>query len=1171
MSKRKSENWTLTDFHLLFIAFINKKLNKFMKKNQKNYDFHSSKFKLLLKMKLLVLLLSITVASFATENYAQKAKFTLNFDGIAIEQVFQEVEASSEFIFIYSEKVVDLKRKVDISVEDQEITYILDKLFEGTNNSYQIDDRQILILSKQEDTVKTKDTEKTISVNQQDKTISGKVIDNKGYPMPGVTILVKGTSLGVITDYDGLYSIKVPYDAKVISFSFIGMQTKDIEINGQSVIDVTLEEETVGLDEVVAIGYGTQKRSNVTGSISSVKSTDLANRSVANAASALQGKSSGVQVINTSGAPGQSSTIRIRGFSSNGNSDPLYIVDGLKVPNLDYLEAENIESMEILKDGASAAIYGAEAGNGVVLITTKSGSKGKGSIFYNMSYTVSSIANELDVLNADDYVQFLRETGVTQEDLDSYYFENPSSYVNNQLANTDWQDIMFTNGYTQRHNLGFQGGNDKGSLYLAIGYYDNDGILVGSQDSYKRITGQFNATYNIKEWLEVGINNSIEKSKLKQVSEGGVVAGSVTSQIYTMDPLTPVEYSDGLTGATDRIQRAVADGYSPLMNTENGNYYGSSYWSLSNPYALLLRDDVSTEKFNINGTAFANIKPFKDFVFTSRLGYRFGNVYDYSYNPEYWLRADEFSTSPTLSSQVTGSDYYQWENFVNYSFNVKKSEFSVNSGMSYIYSTAYYAGGETDQLTGETDNFRYLNYSSGAANDNVFGTQNENVQLAYFGRLSWSYENRYNVQVNFRADAYDSAYLDIDNAWGYFPSISGGWTITNEKFMENRNTNFLSSLKLRASYGKNGSISNLGGYMYAASLSPDENFYYSIAGTTYLPIHPSENLANPSLKWEESVQFDAGIDMRFLNNKLSVTVDYYNKDTEGMLIESTAPLVTGTKRVFQNVGLVNNYGFEFDVEWKQRINNDFSYDVRANLGTVSNKVTRFKGKGTRIEGDDVNGTGIFVTNFEEGFPVWYLLGYKTEGIDPTDGSPIFKDINDDGIINSDDRTNIGDGIPDFTYGTTITLNYRNFDFLVYGAGSYGSDIMYGGLAAQVSSLNRPQFMFDERWTESNTTASRPSAIFQQNKEYLASDAMVFDGSFFKIKQIQMGYKLSDQMLDKLGFTALRVYVSLDNFFTFTKYPGVDPETRWNSTYNMAIDGGGYPVPKSVMFGLNLTL
>jgi len=1098
----------------------------------------------------------------AESGYSQQTKLTLKMDHVKVIDVLDEIENKSEFYFLVNQKLVDLDRIVDVDVEELSIDNILDDLFDGTDVTHKVNEHLIILTTEKSEANNQK-------VLQQQKKIKGSVTDQSGEPLPGVTVVLKGTSNGTITDINGEYSIDNISEGSTLLFSFIGMKTQEILVGDQNVINIVLEQETVGIEEVIAIGYGTQKRSNVTGAISSVKSTDLANRSTASAATALQGKSAGVQVINNSGAPGQSSTIRIRGFSSNGVSDPLYIVDGLKVPNLDYLETENIESIEILKDGASAAIYGAEAGNGVVLITTKKGKKGEGSMFYNMTYSISSLAKKFDILNANDYVQFLKEIGTAQEDLDNYYFENPSSYVNNKLADTDWQDVMFTQGYTQRHTIGFQGGNDRGSLYMSLGYHDSNGILIGSQDSYKRITGQFNATYNIKKWLDIGINNSIDKSKLRQITESDVVHGSTVSQIYTMDPLTPVEYSDGFTGASDRIQRAVEDGYAPLQNPGTGNYYGSSYWSLLNPYSLLKRDNKFTESFNVNGTVYVNVKPIKGLVFTSRLGYRLGNVYNYSYTPPYWMKADEFSTSQNLSSMEMGSNYYQWENFANYQFTVKKSEFSINSGMSYIYSRTHFVRASTDQLKGMADNFLYLNYSTGAANDIVSGTLTEKAQIAYFGRLSWSYDNRYNLQVNFRADAYDSAFLDIDNAWGYFPSISGGWTVTNESFMKDRNTDFLSSLKLRASYGKNGSISNLGGYMYAASLAPDANFNYAMAGQLYLPINPSDYLANPNLRWEESVQFDAGIDMRFFRDRLSFTADYYNKNTEGMLIESTANLTTGTKKVFQNVGMVNNHGFEFDLEWKEKLSQDFSYSVRANLGTVSNKVTEYKGKGTRIEGDDVNGTGIFVTNFEEGYPVWYLLGYKTIGIDETNGKPIFEDVNNDDIINSDDRTYIGDGIPDFTYGATITLNYKNFDLLLYGTGSYGADIMYGGLAAQAPGLNIPHFMFDNRWTADNPTASRPSALYQQTKEYLASDAMVFNGSFFKIKQIQLGYNLPAELLQKIRVSSLRTFVSLDNFFTFTSYPGLDPEIRWNTTYNMAIDGGGYPVPKSVMFGINL--
>ncbi len=1003
---------------------------------------------------------------------------------------------------------------------------------------------------------------------QNNSTVSGTVTDSKGQPIIGVTVYVKGTNLGVTTDIDGNYVLKVPTDSKVLSFSYIGMQSKELEINGKLNINVTLEDIAVSLDEVVAIGYGVQKKSNTTGAISSVQSSDLSNRSTVNAASALQGKAAGIQVMNSSGAPGKSTTIRIRGFSSNGVSDPLYIVDGLKVPEIDYLETENIKSIEILKDGASAAIYGAEAGNGVILITTKTGKKGEGKVFFNQALTVSSLEKKLNLLNATDYVQYQIELGTSQDILDSYYFENPTSYLNNKLADTDWQDAMFTRGINQRYTVGFQGGNENGDLYVSLGFLKNDGILIGDKDQYSRITGQFNGNYQVKEWLRIGVTNSLETSKLKQTTEGDIVHGATVSLIYGADPLTPIYYSDGILGVSSNTLKAIDGGYSPLIDIDTGNYYSSSYWSLANPMASLNLNDNYSQRFNLNGTAFATLTPIKNLSLTSRLGYRFSNAYTYSYTPAYWLSNGDNNKTIQLSTNQVFSTYYQLENFANYNFSINKNEFSVTSGMSFISSQSNLIGNKTDALSNTAANFRYMNYSTGDANDVVSGIVLDKKQIAYYGRLSWNYDNRYNLQINFRADAYDTSYLSSENAWGYFPSISGGWTLTNEEFMKDINPDFLSYLKLRGSWGKNGSVSNLSNYAWASSLEPSTRYYF-MSGVAIPQINTSLYLANPSLRWEESVQTDFGVDLRFLRDKLIFTADYYNKNTDGLLIQSTANLTTGASVVFQNVGIINNHGLEIDLEWKDKIGKDLSYNLKANIGTVSNKVTSYKGEGTRIEGDDANQTGIFVTNFEEGYPVWYLRGYKVTGINEADGSPIFADLDGSGDLSAGDRTYVGDGIPDFTYGVTASFNYKNFDFLVYGAGSHGASIMYNNLIMSSPNLNRPHFMFDDRWTTTNTIATVPSPLYQTQKEYLASDAFVFDGSYLKIKQIQLGYNFDSKLLNKISMSSLRTYVSLENFFTFTKYPGIDPEVRSNSTYNMALDGGGYPIPKSVMFGINL--
>lgn len=1102
---------------------------------------------------LLFLVLSVNGFAQATKN------ITINNTNISIKDLFREIEKQSGLTFFYNNADIDIEKKVSVNATNKTVDSVLKDVLPATLAA-EISGNKITIVKK---------TVQQPTQQNQTKNLTGKITDESGMGLPGATVLIEGTTNGTVSGPDGTYVLENVPATGTLKFTFIGFVSQTIPVEGKVKIDVVLVEETKAIDEVVVIGYGTQKKSNVTGAISSVKSSDLENRSVANAASAIQGKSAGVQVMNTSGAPGKTPSVRIRGYSSNGTSDPLYIVDGLKVTDINYLNVENIENIEILKDGASAAIYGAEAGNGVVLITTKTGKKGEGKMFYNGSYAISNLSKRLDVLNATDYVQYLREIGVSQDLLDAYYFENPSSYVNNKPADTDWQDVMFTQGINQRHTLGFQGGNERGSLYTSLSYLDNDGIVVGPQDSYSRITGQINGTYKVRDWIEVGVNNSIETSELKQTSESDIVHGATVSNIYGIDPLTPVEYSDGLLGVSSNVQNAVEDGHFPLINPETGNYYGSTYWSILNPMSTKNRVNTYSEVFNINGTAYVNLKPFKGFVFTSRLGYRFGNSYNYSYTPPYWLKADDTNDAQQLSASQTGSLYYQWENFGTYNFAIKKHEFSVLGGMSFIHSKANMVSGNTDKTTNLADNFLYLNYSASDANDGVGGTTLERAQLAYYGRLSWNYENRYYLQFNFRADAYDTSKLDIDHAWGYFPSVSGGWTLSNENFMKDMNRDALSYLKIRASYGKNGSISNLANYMYASSLVPG-TLYYFMAEQPVSQINPSTALANPELKWEESIQSDFGIDLRFLKDRLGFTADYYNKNTEGMLIQSTANLTTGASTVFQNVGKVNNHGFEFDLEWKDRIGDDFTYDIKGNLGTVSNKVTEYKGEGTRIEGDDVNRTGIFVTAFEEGYPVWYLHGYKCAGIDETNGMPIIEDISKDGKITSDDKTYIGDGIPDFTYGATVSANYKNFDFLVYGAGSSGADIMYDALMANVTvPINQPHFMFDDRWTPENTAGTRPSSLYQFTNEYLASDAVVFNGSYFKIKQIQLGYSIPASVLNKVKVSTLRLYVSLEDFFTFTSYPGLDPEVRWNTTYNMALDGGGYPVPKSVMFGVNL--
>lgn len=998
--------------------------------------------------------------------------------------------------------------------------------------------------------------------------VSGTVLDPDGEPVIGAAVLVAGTTTGTSTDIDGRWSLNVPNPDATLEFSSIGFVTKTVGVAGRSVVDVTLEIDAHLLEETVVIGYSVQRKSDVTGAIASISSDDLANRSAENVANALQGKAAGVQIARTSGAPGSVGEIRVRGVSSSGDSSPLYIVDGLKVSDISYLAPENIASIEILKDAASAAIYGAEAGNGVVLVTTKTAKEGEGQVFFNASYSVQSLARKADVLNAEEYVNFMTEAGIkSAEEFQNYYYNDPSCLVDGKLADTDWQDLTYRTGHVQNYTVGFQGGSERGSVYIALSYFDQNGIVYGDKDTYNRLSSQVNASYKIKDWLTVGATNSIEIGEAKTLSQNNAMTGLLAG-IVQMDPLTPLEYSGGLAGTPERVQSAVAEGYSPFFNEKTGNYYGTSYWQTSannNPIAEIERDDDAyVERKNVNGTFYADVNILKGLVFTSRLGYRIGTTYSSSYTAPYWKSPLQKSESPSLGIDSYDNLYYQWENFANYNKSFGKHDFSLMAGMSYIRSKTNYVGGDTNELENLAENYRYLDYSTEAASDHVKGTVTKTAQLSYFGRFGWSYGGRYNLMVNFRADAYDSSKLHPDHRWGYFPSVSAGWTPSNEAFLSGLfSGKGWSYLKLRASWGVNGSISNLSGYQYASTVVTGS--YYPLVGTDLvIGTYPSSYLVNPTLRWEKSKQLDFGLDARFLRDRLTMTVDYYNKNTDGMLIESQAALTTGSTSVFRNVGVVHNDGIEVELGWKDKVG-DFGYGISANAATVNNKIKEYLGKGTRLSSSTSTTTS--TTVFEEGYSVWDIYGYKYLGVNPEDGTPIFEDLNGDGEITEADKDHIGSAIPKLTYGFTLNLEWKNFDFIAYGAGSAGTKLKMNLYREDLPQVNRFSFEYDDRWTASNTNASRPKPT--TDSKYYGSSAMVFDASFFKIKQLQLGYSLPQRILAKSPISYLRLYVSLDDFFTFTDYPGMDPETRSGTTSGMGVDMGSYPISKSVLFGVNL--
>ncbi|MCI1648068.1 MAG: TonB-dependent receptor [Bacteroides sp.] len=990
--------------------------------------------------------------------------------------------------------------------------------------------------------------------------VFGKIVDNIGEPMIGVSVLEKGTSNGVITDIDGNYSLFVAEGA-TIAFSYVGYLTQERKAVAGS-LNITLKEDAKTLDEVVVVGYGVQKKSSVTGAISQVKAEDMQNRTISNAQAALQGKTAGVQVIQTSAAPGSSPTIRVRGYSSNAASSPLYVVDGVRMSDISGLDPNDISSMEVLKDAASAAIYGAEAGNGVILISTKKGKVGDGKITYDVQYTVQSLARIPKMLNSEEYINYMVEGSTFTKD---YLLDNWDG-----TTSTLWSDVAFEKSQMQKHNLAFSGGSDKGNYYLSLTYLDNDGIVKGNSDTYKRMTSTVNAEYQIKKWLKVGTTNQIEKYNVRTVSSNNEY-GSLLTSILQLDPLTPDTYTSE--NLPQNMLTALNDG-KHLLQDKNGNYYAVSKFLANEQYHPMIMRDNNIGKnsgFNVNGSIYGDLTPISGLTLTSRFGYRLSGTRSSTTNLPFYGNAVQSRDYVEYNSQSSTTIYYQWENFANYVKHLDLHTISAMVGMSYQESTYDYAKGSLsangeDAVKKNDPLFYYLNYGSASATKAVEGEKTRSAKMSYFGRIGYDYAGRYMLQASLRADAADLSQLPLTNRWGYFPAVSVGWTVSEESFFAPLK-NQINSLKLRASWGQNGSLSALSGYPYSTDMSSNGIYPFTLENSYITGATPS-TMGNDELKWETSEQINIGFDARLLRDRLTFSLDYFNKKTKDLLVWNTTPsLAVGGSTSPMNAGDVSNKGWEFELGWRDHVGT-FNYSVRANLATLKNKVTYIDPSITRIVGTKFHTN--YVTYFEEGHPVYYFRGYKFAGVDSATGEPTFADLDKSGGLSDGDMTDIGDAIPDFTYGITLTAAWKGFDLTVFGTGSQGNDIF--------NCINRPDYaasnklkkvFYDDRWTTDNTSGAKPRAGATLMDRYQLSDALVYDGSYFKIKQIQLGYTFPKQWLKKIFVNNLRIYGSLDDFITFTSYPGFDPEAAASTTSGMGVDKGAYPSSKKVVFGLNI--
>mgnify|MGYP006279274075 CR=1 FL=1 len=998
----------------------------------------------------------------------------------------------------------------------------------------------------------------------QEKTITGKVTDaSNDSPLPGVNIYIEGTTIGTTTDMDGNYQIEVPEDENVLVFSFVGFQSKKVTIQDRSQINVALQPKVEAMEEIVVVGYGTQQKSLVTGSISKVESEDLSGLPISRAEEALEGKTAGVSVVPTSGSPGAGMKVRVRGTGSNQNSQPLYIVDGMKTGDISFLSPSDIESIEILKDAASAAIYGAEGANGVVLISTKSGSSEESRITYDVQYGMQSPGNTAEPMTADMYKTYMEEAGhdITVED------------PNN--TSTNWVDETFQQAPMQKHNLSFSGGNEKSTYMFSGTYYNQKGIVGGNKADFKRYSLRLNTSHEVKDWIEVGNHLTYTNFNRSAISEDNVF-GSIIGNALMFDPLVPTTYE----GTPQIIQNALKNDMNPVTNSE-GDYYGVSTNTLGeivNPLAAIKTSKGNTEQNKLFGNIYAKLQPIEGLNITSRFGVDYASQLYHTWSPKYWYSTERQSTSTDVRDNYDKWYTWLWENFAEYSFSIDNHNVTLLGGVSAQQFTHKYVTTLSGPLFKEGETF--AQHGDTEIEGRLSGNKEVSKQASYYARMNYDYKNKYMFEAAFRRDG--SSLLGPEYKWGNFPSISAGWVVSEEDFFNVDPVNFL---KLRASWGQNGSLSNLGYDQYRALITTSGLRYPNAAGQYYTAAEP-QALANPELKWETSEQTDFGLDIYFWNSRLTFSADYYQKVTKDLLTPSSPPLSVGNYAPYVNAGDVTNKGFEFELGLSKR-EGDFNYNMNFNLSTNNNEVTYLNPLLDRVSGANV-GTGWTVTYFEEGKPIWYFRGYETNGIfqnesqiqdyinehnltgyDPDPGDPIIVNNKDDGLINAEDQKMVGNPHPDIQFGANFNFSYKNFDMRLYMAGQAGNDILMAWNRTDRATYNRPQYFYENRWTGEGSTNDFFTAQTQNPLAY-HSDMLVFDGSYLRVKQIELGYTLPENLLRSINISKARVFVSLNDYFTFTDYPGMDPVAGSYNVQSLGVDRGVYPIAKKVMTGLSVT-
>ncbi|HIZ33538.1 MAG TPA: TonB-dependent receptor [Candidatus Bacteroides merdigallinarum] len=1050
------------------------------------------------------------------------------------------------------------------------------------------------------------------SVYAQDIQVKGTVVSGSDdFPLPGVNVVVKGTTKGVITDLDGNFTISVPSDA-VLTFTYIGFKTQEVAVNGKTTLNVVLDEDTETLEEVVVVGYGVQKKSVVTASIAKVSADDLENKAPVRMDNALKGLAAGVDVTSASGQPGASPRVRIRGIGTINNSDPLYIVDGMPISGgLDFVNPNDIESIEVLKDAASGAIYGARAANGVILVTTKKGKLGKTSINYNFSYGWQSAWKRRDVTCATDYAILQNEKYMNGGQAPLYADPYNLTDINGNPVTgfgTDWQDAVFNDGApVVNHDVTISGATEKVNYYLSLGYYSQEGIVGGNygQSNYDRLTLRSNTSYNLidasKERsflnkLDLSVNVAYMRTHSTGVSENSEFGSILGSALY-LSPILPITVSGA---AADELvnyyETADPNNSSKVLyelpRDPNGNIYTvpgyfGSYNEMNNPLAMMTLNPQKNyshkfvPKFSIDLQLWDNLK--YHFSYSADMSF-WG--YDAATVSKFYLSGNNNASHTSATANRQKNMTWQIENTLTYDKTFGKHTIGVVLGQSALKYKGDQLGGSRWNLVNPLKpsiDYATGNVVDGTAQFSVYGAPFvEHTMASMFGRLSYNYDERYMVQATVRRDG--SSRFGPNNKYGIFPSFSAGWNVMNEAFMEGTR-DWLSNLKIRFSWGKNGN-DNIADFGYTSLTAMGNNVLFGKDAIKWNGSKASR-LSNPDLKWEESEQTDIGIDLGFFNGALTASIDYYIKKTNGMIIEMPIPSYVGETKPLGNVGDMENKGVEFELGYKWNIA-DAHFSVKGNATYLKNTLKNLGNDTGYIDLDGIQGLSGGGTRGSNGQPFPYFFGYKTAGVfqnvaevqaytnkdgglimpDAVPGDVRFVDVNGDGQITADDRTNIGNGTPDWTYGLNLNADWKGFDFNIFFQGVAGNEVFDGTFRSDVTSGNYPSWMLG-RWTGEGTSNKYPRLALGDDTNWQVSDLYVCDGSYFRLKNITLGYTLPQNLTRKVCIERLRIYFQAENLATWTKYWGFDPEISSGAT-SLGVDRGVYPQARTFTIGANIS-